>query len=165
MNQLHQDIIKKANAQKLPTNYHLLLKKLLCTRQLKIQSMLLAQYYKNYEEKKSWWKFQIKKNYSLRLTSCQYNCFCSPSPSDKNAAIMIQLCKWYYFPSYCTCLGFLWWESPTDLRQTNTELDNSCFSTPAQDTHSTSLRAVTINLYWIRPLVFLISNLGEKKNS
>lgn len=54
MNQLHQDIIKKANAQKLPTNYHLLLKELLCTRQLKIQPMLLAQYYKTYEEKKSW---------------------------------------------------------------------------------------------------------------
>lgn len=62
MNQLHQDIIKKANAQKLPTNYHLLLKELLHTRQLKIKFVLLAKYYKKYEEKKTWWKFQINKN-------------------------------------------------------------------------------------------------------
>lgn len=66
------------------------------------------------------------------------------------------------FPSYCTCLGFFWGENPTDLRQTNTELGNSCYSTPAQDTHSTSPRAVTMHLYWIRPLVFLIANLEKK---
>lgn len=42
-------------------------------------------------------------------------------------------------------------------------IQNSCYSTPVQDTNSTSLRAVTIHLYWIRPLVFLISNLGKKK--
>lgn len=67
------------------------------------------------------------------------------------------------FPSYCTCLGFLFRENPIDLRQTNTELGNSCYSTPDQDIHSTSLKAVTMHLYWIRPLLILISSL-EKKN-
>lgn len=62
MNQLHQDIIKKTNANKQPTNYHLLLEVLLCTRQLKIKPVLLTQYYQKYEERKNWRKFQINKN-------------------------------------------------------------------------------------------------------
>lgn len=39
---------------------------------------------------------------------------------------------------------------------------NSCCSTPAQDTHSTSLKTVNMHLYWIRSLVLLIANLEKK---
>lgn len=74
---------------------------------------------------------------------------------------MILLYDLTAFPLYCTCLGFLWGENLIDLRQTNTELGSSCYSSPAQDTHSTSFRTLTMYLYWIRPLVFLIS---RKKN-
>lgn len=138
MNQLHQDI-KKANAQKLPTNYHLLLKELLCTRQLKIKFMLLAQYYKNYEEKKSWWSFRLTKIILLGWQAASTTVFIHHLHLTK----MLQL--WFNyandttlwldcFPIMLHLFGIFMRREP-HRSQTNTELDNSCYSSPGHTLH------------------------------
>lgn len=100
MNQLHQDINRKANAQKLPTNFHLLLEELLCTRQFKIKFVLLSQYYKNMKRKRVGESFRLTKINLLGWQAASTTIFIHHLPSDKNNAIMIQLCKWYHFMTW-----------------------------------------------------------------
>lgn len=118
---------------------------------------------------KSWWKFQIV---SLRWISVNlpvqlFSFTISIWQKWCNYDSIMQMILLYNltFPLYCICWGFLWGENPIDLRQTNTELGSSCYSTPTQDTHSTSLRTVTMQLYWTGPLVFRVSRKKKKSNT